>query len=97
MKFVWQMTWAYQQNSTHSAFPSYDKNQMKMYEDQIDQLEEVLHERHIHRVNAGYCSFTNTEHYVEILSNIERIGDHLNNILDSIAVKEYSKYDEFNH
>lgn len=72
-------------------------NQMKMYEDQIDQLEEVLHERHIHRVNAGYCSFTNTEHYVEILSNIERIGDHLNNILDSIAVKEYSKYDEFNH
>ena len=67
------------------------------YEDQIDQLEEVLHERHIHRVNAGICSFTNTEHYVEILSNIERMGDHLKNILDSIINKEYCKDDEYYH
>ena len=69
----------------------------RVYEDQIDRLEEVLHERHIHRVNAGVCSFQNTEHYVEILSNIERMGDHLTNILDSIITKEYCKYDEFNH
>ena len=67
------------------------------YEDQIDQLEEVLHERHIHRVNAGICSFNNTEHYVEILSNIERMGDHLKNILDSIINKEYCKDDEYYH
>ena len=69
----------------------------RVYEDQIDRLEEVLHERHIHRVNAGVCSFQNTEHYVEILANIERMGDHLTNILDSIITKEYCKYDEFNH
>ena len=68
-----------------------------LYEDQIDQLEEVLHERHVHRVNSGACSFNNTEHYVEILSNVERMGDHLKNILDSIAEKEYAKYDEYNH
>lgn len=68
-----------------------------MYEDQIDQLEEVLHERHVHRVNSGACSFTNTEHYVEILSNVERMGDHLKNVLDSIAEKEFAKYDEYNH
>lgn len=68
-----------------------------VYEDQIDLLEEALHERHVHRVNSGVCSFNNTEHYVEILSNIERMGDHLKNILDSIMIKEYSKYDEFNH
>ena len=30
-KLVWHMTWAYQQNSTHSAFPTYGKNQMTMY------------------------------------------------------------------
>lgn len=30
-KLVWHMTWAYQSDSTHSAFPSYDKNQMTMY------------------------------------------------------------------
>lgn len=68
-----------------------------LYENQIDQLEEVLHERHVHRVNSGYCTFANTEHYVEILSNIERMGDHLMNILESIITKEYCKYDEYNH
>lgn len=31
VQFVWQMTWAYQQNSTHSAFPYYNKDQMTMY------------------------------------------------------------------
>ena len=31
-KFVWHMTWAYQQNSTHSDFSKYDKDQMKMYD-----------------------------------------------------------------
>ena len=30
-KLVWHMTWAYQQNSTHSAFPTYNKDQMTMY------------------------------------------------------------------
>ena len=30
-KILWHMTWAYQSNSTHSAFPTYDKNQMTMY------------------------------------------------------------------
>ena len=30
-KLVWHMTWAYQQDSTHSAFPTYGKNQMTMY------------------------------------------------------------------
>ena len=30
-KLVWHMTWAYQQDSTHSAFPSYGSDQMTMY------------------------------------------------------------------
>ena len=30
-KILWHMTWAYQSNSTHSAFPTYNKNQMTMY------------------------------------------------------------------
>lgn len=30
-KFYFHMTWAYQQNSTHSAFPNYNKDQMTMY------------------------------------------------------------------
>ena len=30
-KLYWQMTWAYQQDSTHHDFVHYDKNQMTMY------------------------------------------------------------------
>ena len=30
-KLVWNMTWAYQQDSTHSSFPNYNSNQMTMY------------------------------------------------------------------
>lgn len=31
VKLAWHMTWAYQANSTHSAFSNYSKNQMTMY------------------------------------------------------------------
>ncbi|MGM9970144.1 MAG: Na/Pi cotransporter family protein [Anaeroplasma sp.] len=67
------------------------------YEDEIDKLEDVFHERHVHRVNSGLCSFLNTEHYVEILANIERMGDHLKNVLDGIIDDEYCSYNEYNH
>ena len=30
-KIVWNMTWAYQQDSTHSSFPKYNSNQTTMY------------------------------------------------------------------
>ncbi len=30
-KLVWNMTWAYQQDSTHPAFPKYNSNQTTMY------------------------------------------------------------------
>lgn len=66
-------------------------------EEEIDKLEEVFHERHVHRVSSGACSYVNAEYYVEILSNIERMGDHLENICEGILTNEYCKYDEFNH
>ncbi len=30
-ELYWQMTWAYQQDSDHSAFPNYNNDQMRMY------------------------------------------------------------------
>ena len=32
LKVGWHMTWAYQANSTHNAFPKYNNDQMTMYE-----------------------------------------------------------------
>ena len=66
-------------------------------EPEIDKLEEFFHSRHMHRVDNGKCSYMNSEHYVEVLSNIERMGDHFTNILELICNDEYCKYDEFDH
>ena len=56
-------------------------------EDKIDKLEEVFHARHVHRLNSGACSVLNSEHYVEVLANIERMGDHFENIAESVIVE----------
>ena len=52
---------------------------------EIDKLEEVFHGRHVHRINTGVCSILNSEHFVEVLANVERMGDHMENICESIA------------
>ncbi|MDE5714753.1 MAG: Na/Pi cotransporter family protein [Anaeroplasmataceae bacterium] len=87
-------------NVTIESFYSWNKElavQANQYEEEIDKLEVVFHHRHVHRINSGACSYLNADHYVEILSNIERMGDHLKNISDSISADEYCKFDEFNH
>ena len=38
-KIVWHMTWAYQQNSTHTAFSNYNRDQMTMYNAILDAVE----------------------------------------------------------
>ncbi len=35
-RFMFHMTWAYQQDSTHASFPNYDNSQQKMYDMTID-------------------------------------------------------------
>ncbi len=41
-RLVWHMTWAYQQDSTHSSFPNYDKDQQKMYDMIITATKECI-------------------------------------------------------
>lgn len=41
-KLVWNMTWAYQQDSTHSSFPNYKNDQMTMYNMIINVVNEVI-------------------------------------------------------
>ena len=41
-KFIWNMTWAYQQDSTHASFPSYGKSQQKMYDMIIDCVKDCI-------------------------------------------------------
>ena len=41
-KLVWNMTWAYQQNSTHVNFATYGNNQMQMYESIVNTVKEQV-------------------------------------------------------
>jgi hypothetical protein len=41
-EIMWQMTWAYQGNSTHSGFAKYDNDQMTMYNAIIDTANELI-------------------------------------------------------
>ena len=41
-KLVWNMTWAYQQGSTHVDFPNYDNDQMTMYKAIVAAVKEKI-------------------------------------------------------
>lgn len=40
--FIWNMTWAYQQDSTHASFPNYGSDQQKMYNMIINCVNECI-------------------------------------------------------
>ncbi|NEU30726.1 Na/Pi cotransporter family protein [bacterium LRH843] len=53
-------------------------------EELIDQMERKLRKQHIHRVNEGECTGAAGIVFVDIVSNLERIGDHAVNIADAV-------------
>lgn len=73
--------------TTMEAFYDWDKDKamaVNSLEEQVDKMEAFFHQRHVHRIDSGACSYLNADHYVEILSNLERMGDHLENISECI-------------
>jgi len=55
-------------------------------EDEIDAMERNLRKRHIDRLNQGVCNPASGVIFIDILSNLERVGDHANNI--ALIVKD---------
>ncbi|MGM8364595.1 Na/Pi cotransporter family protein, partial [Virgibacillus sp. W0181] len=53
-------------------------------EDQIDKMERTYRKKHIIRVNEGKCSGSAGIVFVDIISNLERIGDHAVNIAEEV-------------
>jgi phosphate:Na+ symporter len=53
-------------------------------EDLIDKMERKLRKQHILRVNEGRCSGGAGIVFVDIVSNLERIGDHSVNIAEAV-------------
>ena len=61
----------------------------KVYEleDEIDEMERYLRKQHIHRLNHGECTAKSGLTYTDLLSNLERIGDHAHNIAEMLFEK----------
>lgn len=71
------------------SFLSYEKGdkaaarRVTAIEPQIDELEKKYRKQQLNMLSDG--ALTNSDmHYVDILSNLERIGDHTNNIAENI-------------
>lgn len=50
------------------------------YEEQVDDMEEELREKHIERLSKGECVLSAGVVFLDIISNLERISDHAYNL-----------------
>ena len=57
-----------------------DLNDIEFIEDEIDSLERNFRVNNIKRLNAKQCTADSGIIFFDLLSNLERIGDHANNI-----------------
>lgn len=57
-----------------------DVRRVSQYEDEVDNLEEEMREKHIERLSAGQCDPSAGVVFLDIISNLERISDHAYNL-----------------
>jgi len=72
-----------------SAFKNYNKEKAQKVleiEEEINQLEKTLRESHYQRLREGVCKQEAGPIYLEVLSNLERISDHAENIATGIIL-----------
>ena len=72
--------------SFHASIEAFEKNDLDMVvktahlEDQVDEMEEDLRETHIERLNSGACAPQAGVVFLDVISDLERISDHADNI-----------------
>ena len=66
-------------------------NNVIRIEDEVDALEEELRNKHIDRLSSGLCIPSNGVVFLDILSNLERMSDHANNIADCVQEENTAK------
>jgi len=70
------------------CFKNYDKakvSSISVIEEKIDTLEKELRVSHIRRLNSGVCDAVVGAIFLDLISNLERVGDHSINIAEIIA------------
>ena len=74
------------------AFEKMDKelaHKVVDHERKLDKMERQLRKQHILRLNNGVCTPQAGLLFVDILSNLERIGDHSKNIAETLIGEQY--------
>ncbi len=66
--------------SVRDQDPSKAREVIDVLENKIDSMEKELRKKHIKRLNKGKCHPSSGVIFIDILSNLERIGDHAHNI-----------------
>ncbi len=51
---------------------------------EVDDIEDKLRSRHVERLNKGLCDPKATIIFIDLIHNLERIGDHCNNIAEAV-------------
>lgn len=51
---------------------------------EVDRLEKMLRQRHVNRINEGRCFPPSGVIFLDIIANLERIGDHSTNIAQTV-------------
>ena len=72
------------------AFDKRDVNmldQVEEIEEQIDDMSAELENRHIERVKGGLCTAQLGSVFLQTISNLERVGDHITNV--ALSIKKY--------
>ncbi|MGB9840057.1 Na/Pi cotransporter family protein [Thermovenabulum sp.] len=59
-------------------------NKVVIEEDNIDEMDKLLRENHIKRLNEGACNPSSGVIFLDVISNLERIGDHAFNLASYI-------------
>ncbi len=62
--------------------------QVEDTEQEIDDITEALREHHVDRLKQHKCSAKNGMIYLDLLTNLERIGDHAENIASSVEKQQ---------
>ncbi len=53
-------------------------------ENEINRMKNVMHTSHLRRMNEGRCTADVGAIYLQLAANLERIGDHMHNIAESV-------------
>jgi phosphate:Na+ symporter len=64
-------------------------------EDVLDKKVKQYRKKHVGRIQDRACSETEAGFYVDILSNLERIGDHCNNMVINVLSDDFTHDERF--